>query len=618
MPEPEPDPELESLLKYIREERGFDFTGYKRSSLVRRITRRMQDVRLDSFAAYRDYLEQHQDEFVVLFNTILINVTSFFRDDVAWDFLEAEIIPKILERKSKGAPIRIWSTGCASGEEAFTLAMVFAEALGDVGFRRGVKIYATDIDEDALTQGRHARYPVKSVESVPEELREKYFERQNSDFVFRTDLRRSVIFGRHDLLQDPPISKIDLLASRNTLMYFNNEAQNHILRQFHFALLEDGFLFLGKSETIANRSELFKAVDLKRRVFGKVPQEAEVLRPPAEERELNDADLARLANEALMRQAGFEATPLAQIVIDKDGKLALANQQARMYFGLTPNDLGRPIQDLEVSFRPVELRSRIEQAYVQKHTIMLRDVEWQIGDELRYVDVQIIPLVAGTGEAVGCGIFFGDVTRYHRLQKALAESKYDAETASEELQSTVEELETTNEELQSTNEELETTNEELHSTNEELETMNEELQSTNEELSTINDELQERTDELHVTNAFLESILGSLGSAVIVIDRELAIETWNAQAKDLWGLAEDEVKGTHFLNLDIGLPVDRLRVPIRDVLAGNDEDGHVVLEAVDRRGKSIKARIKVSPLGRTLDGDVGGAILMMEPEPAGS
>ena len=148
--------------------------------------------------------------------------------------------------------------------------------------------------------------------------------------------------------------------------------------------------------------------------------------------------------------------------------------------------------------------------------------------------------------------------------------------------------------------------------------MNEELQSTNEELSTINDELQERTDELHVTNAFLESILGSLGSAVIVIDRELAIETWNAQAQDLWGLAEDEVKGTHFLNLDIGLPVDRLRVPIRDVLAGNDEDGHVVLEAVDRRGKSIKARIKVSPLGRTLDGDVGGAILMMEPEPAGS
>src|SRR3954451_22194964 len=159
MAEPERDPELESLLEYIREERGFDFTGYKRSSLARRIMRRMQDVRLDSFAAYRDYLEQHQDEFVLLFNTILINVTSFFRDDVAWDFLKAEIVPKILEGKRNGAPLRVWSTGCASGEEAYTIAMVLAEALGEEEFRRRVKIYATDIDEDALTEGRHARYP---------------------------------------------------------------------------------------------------------------------------------------------------------------------------------------------------------------------------------------------------------------------------------------------------------------------------------------------------------------------------------------------------------------------------------------------------------------------------
>src|SRR2546423_4243356 len=175
---------------------------------------------------------------------------------------------------------------------------------------------------------------------------------------------RGVFFARHPLPKPPPISKIDLLASRNTLMYFNNEAQNHILSHFHFALLEDGFLFLGKSETIANRSELFKTVDLKRRVFAKAPQEAALVRPaPEVDLELNDAELAQLANEAVMRQAGFEATPLAQIVVDKDGKLALANQQARMYFGLRPNDLGRPIQDLEVSFRPVELRSRIEQAY---------------------------------------------------------------------------------------------------------------------------------------------------------------------------------------------------------------------------------------------------------------
>src|SRR5262249_23843273 len=200
---------------------------------------------------------------------------------------------------------------------------------------------------------------------------------------------------------------------------------------------------------------------------------------------------------------------------------------------------------------------------------------------------------------------------------ALAESKRDAQTAYEELQSTVEELETTNEELQSTNEELETTNEELHSTNEELETMNEELQSTNEELSTINDELQTRTDELNSTNFFLESILGSLRSAVVVLDRKFEVERWNAEARELWGLAEDEVRGTHFLNLDIGLPVDELRSPIRDVVAGHSNDGAITVAAVNRRGRPVDVTVQFSPL---TDGgeDVAGVIIVMEPTEAPS
>jgi two-component system CheB/CheR fusion protein len=210
---------------------------------------------------------------------------------------------------------------------------------------------------------------------------------------------------------------------------------------------------------------------------------------------------------------------------------------------------------------------------------------------------------------VGAGITFTDVTRYQRLQQALSESKREVETAYEELQSTVEELETTNEELQSTNEELETTNEELQSTNEELETMNEELQSTNEELSTINDELQQRTDELNDTNAYLEGILGSLSAAVITLDTDLGIRGWNQGARELWGLIEDEVHGQHFLNLDIGLPVDQLRAPIRRALAGEGQQ-QFVLPAVNRRGRQIHTRITVTPLGT--DSDIRGTILMME------
>jgi two-component system CheB/CheR fusion protein len=601
------DEAFEGLLAFIRDERGFDFTGYKRPSLQRRISKRMQDLDVDDYGAYQERLSRDGDEFAQLFDTILINVTSFFRDEVAWEFLAEEILPALLEATGDSDPIRVWSTGCASGEEAYTLAMVLVEALGEETFRNRVKIYATDVDEDALAQGRHASYGAKAVEPVPEPLREKYFERVNSSFVFRADLRRSVIFGRHDLIHDPPISRVDLLVSRNTLMYFDSETQEQILRSFHFALRDHGALFLGKAEAIANRSQLFTPVDLKRRVFRKVPRTDAPVRAVVAPDE--GEELSRIATETLIREAGFEAAPTAQLVVGPDGRLALANLQARMFFSLAPRDIGRPIQNLEVSFRPVELRSRIEQAYTERHAITLRDVEWRVGEDLRYLDVQVVPLVASTGEVVGCGVTFSDVTRYQRLQLALTESKREVETAYEELQSTVEELETTNEELQSTNEELETTNEELQSTNEELETMNEELQSTNEELSTINDELQQRTDELNETNAYLEGILGSLSAAVVVLDRDFAIRGWNQGARELWGLIEDEVNGKNFLDLDIGLPVAQLRTPIRRVFAGESPQ-LVSLPAVNRRGRQIETRIGATALGP--DDDVRGVILMME------
>ena len=600
------DEEFEELLTFIRDERGFDFTGYKRPSLQRRISKRMQDLGVDGYAAYRERLNHDGGEFAQLFDTILINVTSFFRDEVAWEFLAEEILPAMLEAKGDAEPIRVWSTGCASGEEAYTLAIVLAERLGEETFRHRVKIYATDVDEDALAEGRHAIYDAKAVEPVPELVREKYFEPFNSSFTFRADLRRSVIFGRHDLINDPPISRVDLLVSRNTLMYFDADTQEQILRSFHFALRDHGVLFLGKAESIANRSQLFAAIDLKRRVFRKVPRtDAPVRAAPPDGGE----ERSRLATQTLIRDAGFEAAPVAQLVIDPHGRLSLANLQARMFFSLAPRDIGRPIQDLEVSFRPVELRSRIEQAYNERHAITVRDVEWHVGDDLRFLDVQVVPLVASTGDVVGCGITFTDVTRYQRLQQALTESKREVETAYEELQSTVEELETTNEELQSTNEELETTNEELQSTNEELETMNEELQSTNEELETINDELQQRTDELNETNAYLESILGSLSAAVVVLDRDFAIRGWNRGARELWGLIEDEVSGKNFLDLDIGLPVDQLRSPIRRVFAGESPQ-QLTLPAVNRRGRQIEVRIGATALGPV--DEVRGVILMME------
>ncbi len=593
--------QFESLLFYLQHNRGFDFRGYKRQSLMRRVARRMQTVNVESYADYMDYLEVHPEEFPQLFNTILINVTSFFRDPPAWDFLAKEVVPRMLKDKPAHEPIRVWGAGCASGEEAYTIAMVLAEAMGIESFRERVKVYATDVDEEALNAARQAGYGSKELEPVDPKLREKYFEPVNSRYCFRADMRRSVIFGRHDLLQDAPISRLDLLVCRNTIMYFNAEAQSRILARFHFALNNGdsgGYLFLGRAELLLTHGNLFTPLDFKCRIFAKVPNAnvhdrllAMGAAPVANHEPVADGRPDRLNELAL------DESPVARIVVDSNGVLKSANQKMRVLFSLKPKDLGRPLQDLEVSYRPLELRSLIEQAYTERRMVTLTSVERRFANnDVQYLDIAVTPFFEDGRKALGVGITFIDVTPYCKLQEELQRSREVVQTTNEELQSSNEELETTNEELQSSNEELETTNEELQSTNEELETMNEELQSTNEELQTVNEELRQRTDELNDSNAFLQSVLGSLHAAAVVLNPNLNILVWNSRAEDLWGLRSEEVIGHSVLNLDIGLPVDKLRGVVRPCLSGDVDYNEVVIEATNRRGKTIQCRVTCTPL----------------------
>jgi two-component system, chemotaxis family, CheB/CheR fusion protein len=590
------DAEFEALLHFLEQSRGFDFSGYKRPSLMRRVERRMQVLGIQGFDSYRDYLETHQEEFALLFNTILINVTAFFRDPPAWELLKSEVVPSILGNKNPHDQVRVWSAGCASGEEAYSLAMVFAEALGAEAFRERVKIYATDVDGDSLNEARRAAFTPKAMESMDPALRERYFEAQNGRFTFRADLRRSVIFGRNDLVQDAPISRLDLLACRNTLMYFNAETQAKILQRFYFALTGDGrgngYLFLGRAEMLLTHAGLFAPLDLKCRIFTKVPSSRQPRAPVPAMLEVNGGSMRdRLTEFAL------EDAPLARIVIDADGSLVLANARARVLFTLSPRDVGRPLQDLEISYRPIELRSLIEQAYAERRAVTRTSVERRFGDgDVQYLDIVVSPLFDNGQTPLGVGVTFSDVTRTVMLQEELRRMQEQIQTANEELQSSNEELETTNEELQSSNEELETTNEELQSTNEELETMNEELHSTNEELQTVNEELRMRTDELNQANGFLESVLGSLSAGAIVVNNNLDVLMWNPRSEDLWGLRSNEVQGKSLLNLDIGLPVAELRAVIRPCLSGEERRQEVVLDAVNRRGKKIRCHVTCAPL----------------------
>ena len=271
MTSPDLKPDFDELLRMLKDTRGFDFSGYKPSTLQRRIQRRMTALDLPTFGEYRDYLELQPEEFTELFNSMLINVTGFFRDPAAWQALSDVVLPEMLSAKGPRTPIRVWSAGCATGEEAYTLAMVLVEALGPEQFRERVKIYATDLDEDALQYARYGTYDAQALDDVPEVLRGTYFEPADTRFSFRRDLRRQVIFGRNDLTHDAPISRVDLLVSRNTLMYFNADTQASITRRFHFALSYPGYLFLGKAEMLLDHADHFQAIDLRKRLFRKLP-----------------------------------------------------------------------------------------------------------------------------------------------------------------------------------------------------------------------------------------------------------------------------------------------------------------------------------------------------------
>ncbi|MFN5894273.1 MAG: CheR family methyltransferase, partial [Dolichospermum sp.] len=511
-----------------------------------------------------------------------------------WEYLAKEIIPNILKNKQKNEQVRIWSAGCASGEEAYTLAIILAEILGIDDFRHRVKIYATDIDEEALNQARQASYSAKNIHAVPLELRDKYFDLSNENYIFHQELRRAVIFGRHDLLQDAPISRLDLLVCRNTLMYFNSETQGRIINRFHFALNDHGYLFLGKAEMLVTHANLFTPINLKDRVFAKVPL-GNIRNRQLVMANLQNQESANVSQEIRVRELAFDTASNAQIVINNQGTLIMINEQARNLFNLTLKDINRPFQDLELSYRPLELRSLIEQVYSERHPITLTNIErYQPNSETQYLDVRIIPLQDTDQTIVGVTVTFNDVSRYIKLQSALQRSR--------------QELETTNEELQSTNEELETTNEELQSTNQEMETMNEELQSANEQLRAINHELSNRTYELDRTNTFMSSILSSLQIGMVVIDTNFNILIWNHAVEDMWGLRQEEVMNKSWFSLDIGLPVEQLQIPIRDILSSKKKFQEILINGTNRRGKQIRCYIAFSPL---IGDNVEGIIMMM-------
>ena len=457
---PQAEQEFEALLYYLNHNQGCDLTSYKRSTLLRRFQVRMQSININSYQDYLKYLQSHDDEWMALLDTVLINVTSFFRDRAAWDYLANDIIPKIIASKSADEPIRVWSAGCASGQEVYSLVMLFASALGVDNCLARVQFYATDVDEAAVRQARNGTYSTREIIGIDADLLEKYFEKTEHGYVFNRKLRAKIVFGHHNLTENPPMSKIDLLSCRNVLIYFDDEAKAAILARFHFALKRNGFLFLGMSEMLVNRRAIFTPVNLNHRVFAKGL-------------DLNLEDHLRINPKSSDKQAielrttkdyiwqtTFEASPFAQLAIDSKGGLLMANKEANVLFGLTLDHQGSPIQELEIG-RLVNFSSLLQRVYWNRQPVTLRNTAWATETGTKYFDIAIAPIFKQHRDLIAINLTFINITDKQQQQEQLKSTFSELAKLRATLRQSLAALDSTQAELECTQLELKSLKQEM-------------------------------------------------------------------------------------------------------------------------------------------------------------
>jgi two-component system CheB/CheR fusion protein len=539
---------FDRLVERLKSEHRFDLRDYKSGSLVRRVRARMAQVHVADFADYERLVETDEHEAAALLNTILINVTGFFRDPEAWEVLERDVVPALQEHAAATGSIRIWSAGCSSGEEAFSLAMLFAERAPQV-LQTDVKIYATDVDEDALAAARQGLFRLDQLKDLPEGYIGRYFSREGQLYRFRRELRRLCIFGRHNLVDDPPLARMDLLLCRNVLIYFKTALQERLLPRFYYAIRDEGFLFLGKSETLLARSPWFVPVEAKWRIFRRT-RYASTLPVLASLQRAAEAPHVTAAAGAVAGDidlaAVIDALPVATIVIDTHDTVRVWNAAAEALYGIRREQaVGHHFRDLDISYRAEGLRARIEDVRRGTPAARLDGVVFsgRRGQAI-HADITVEGLFdPGHARLAAILVCAVDITPQTQLRLDLQRLTDQHAAAAEDLHSVNEELETTNEELQSTNEELETTNEELQSTNTELLTTVEELQAANALLGA-------RTDEVSRLALYHASVVDSVREAVIVLDGDLKVTTWNPAAERLWRVPAADA---------VGRPVTKLR-----------------------------------------------------------
>jgi two-component system, chemotaxis family, CheB/CheR fusion protein len=527
-PEEDQTPDdINKIFAMVDQRTGCDFSEYKINTINRRIGRRMALHRFSGLQDYIHYLQKTPEEIDLLLKDILISVTSFFRDADAFHAL-AKIFPKILEKKQQGDSIRVWVPGCATGEEVYSIAILLSESLGEQINKFTIQVFGTDLDQEAINRARRGLFPEATVVDVDKKILECYFIRKDNMVQVTEAVREMIVFAKHDLIKDPPFAHIDLISCRNLLIYFNQSLQNRVVPLFHYVLNPNGFLFLGKSESINQYSDLFSPVSKRWRVF----ERREVVGTAGfafKHRQMPNFQLkaAKIGkkpemtiNDA-MRDAVLNTFGQPAVLIDDRLQVVCFRGDTSPFLRPPEGEVNLDILQMARDNVRLDLRTLVHRCSRQGGAEASQPLKVKVNGDEQGVVIHVSPVdVPGAPKGLML-VAFEHLKTYQYRERELKlpegadprvyELEHELVETREKLQTSIEELETTNEELMSLNEELQSANEELQSTNEELETTTEELQSTNEELNTVNDELQAKSGELSATNSDLENILTQMG-----------------------------------------------------------------------------------------------------------
>ncbi len=557
LPFPEEDTlsDVQRILRLLLTRTGSDFSDYKPNTLNRRIQRRMAIHKLPQLSEYLHYLEASPREAWDLARDILVSVTAFFRDQEAFQALEKALVA-ILGSKARGDQMRIWVPDCATGEEAYSIAILLDKLLRGRSSGVSVQIFGTDLDENAILHARRGVYPSTSLAGVDPALRKRCFLSVHNAHQVIKPIRELVVFARHDLVKDPPFSHLDLISCRNVLIYFNSRLQQRIIPLFHQVLEPNGYLLLGKSESMVAFGELFEAVDRKWKLFLRRPEacsnaqrhDYHPYRLPINTQSAGQKRAQQHSMQEIINHAIADAYAPLAVLIDESLQVRHVRGDISAYLRLSAGDLDLNIVNLARDEIRGDLRALLYR--VTRDHAPLKSRTLSIGDGSNVIRLSVLARPVRMSDEEGwlvAVIFqeeFGNDAQEAEVavvdlseDARIAELEKEVTDTREQLQTTVEELETTNEELQSINEELQSANEELHSANEELETSNEELQSANEELHTLNEALQIKSAELTMTSADIENVLKNIGFPMLVVDRDLRVTRATPAADKLFDLA---------------------------------------------------------------------------------